>query len=249
MKQINSVNLTVATIGTMTHFYGAVADAITLATPAALHIETLAPQFATLIDQLLDVQNKQRAMTGTLSTTEADALRDSIIGFLQQYVNAMKYSPKDAEALAARRLRLVLDAYPGLQEMALDRESTQVLGLLRDLGSDANKADVTAIRLDSYLEALSDAQGDFDLAESRRAREAETRASVAGGIDSGTLRRQAADLYRQIVQLVNAFAIAAPDDKITAFITTVNGEILILEKEIATEKAANTRSRKTKAAR
>lgn len=243
MKQINSVSLTAATLGAMTSFYQSVQTLIVAATPVVLHIETQAAAYATLVAQLIEVQNRQRAMTTTINTKQADADRDAIIGFIYQLIGAMQFSPKDAEALAAARLKLIIVSYPKLSQLELERETTQIEGLLRDLSTDQAGKDLNTLKMVEYVELLEESNTVFIIASASRSLEAQARAAVAGGEKSGDLRQQTAAAYKQIVQLVNAFAIAIPDAKINTFVDGVNGEIINLEKVIAVEMAANTRAR------
>lgn len=243
MKQINSVSLTAATLGAMTSFYQSVQALIVTATPVVLHIETQAPAYATLVAQLIEVQNRQRAMTTTINTKQADADRDAIIGFIYQLIGAMQFSPKDAEALAAARLKLIIASYPKLSQLELERETTQIEGLLRDLSTEQAGKDLNTLKMVEYVELLEESNTAFIIASATRSTEAQARAAVAGGEKSGDLRQQTATAYKQIVQLVNAFAIAIPNAKINTFVDGVNGEIINLEKVIAVEMAANTRAR------
>lgn len=78
-----------------------------------------------------------------------------------------------AKGETIRRIQLIFNSYPGLQGLELERETTQVRGLLEDLNAEGRTADVKTLRLADYIEKLSDAQGDFDIAASRRSTEAQ----------------------------------------------------------------------------
>ena len=242
-KQIESVSLTAPTLGAVTSFYQNVHLHINDATPEKLHLEALAPGFATLVDNLIAVQNKQRAMTGTLSTQEADAQRVAIVNFMLQLVRAMASSPVAAEAQSAARVLLIFNTYPNLSALEQERETTQVSGLLRDLSEDSIAADVLKLNLTGYIEMLDSANSGYVNASQKRSQEAQTRASIAGGETSNSLRAQTAEVYKQIVATANAFALAAPSADMDAFVDKVNGEVMNLKRVIATEKAANTRFR------
>lgn len=247
-KEIKSVSLTASTVGAITAFYQSVSTHISEATAEALHVKTQADELEKLVDDLIEVQNKQRALVSTISTQEADAVRDKIIRYLYSQVRAQMKSPVAKTSSAAKRIDLVLRSYPNLPELELERQTTQVDGLVRDLSATACTPDVTTLSLAETIEQLADANADYVIASQNRAAETQAAAAIADGKNSNILRQQAAEVYRDIAKRVNAYSLTAEtaDPKMDKFIDQVNGEILILEKVMATEAAANTRHRKKK---
>lgn len=243
--QISSVNLSSPTLGAVTNFFTQVSDALQKADPEKLNLKPAADQLAANVADLALVQNKQRANKTGITLTEADSRRDAVVNFIIRLVNTLKTSPVSQESEAARRLSTVLSAYPDLAKVEMNRETTLVDGLLRDLALDEQAEDVETLSLSPYIELLDSAQADFKAADQARAAEQQQRAEVAGGRSSKELRQLCTEGYKAIVPVINAMAILQPSAEVTTLISEVNGYITRLEQGVSAEKAANSRQGKT----
>lgn len=239
-KKIESVALTTCSLGAITNFYVNINSAIMATGAEELHVETLAPQFATAVENLQLVQNKQRSLDSQAEVLTADEKRDGLTSFLFGYIRQMVDSPVASEAEAAHRLKLVVDSYPNLRKLEMTKQTTQTNGLITDLM--AKNEDLEAIRANAYVDALNLANAEVTVATGTRTTEAYTRATTADGVSSADLRREAANLYKQIVEVVNVMYSVSPTDAMSGFIDQANAEVLALKSVIATEQAAATRA-------
>ena len=89
----------------------------------------------------------------------------------------------------------------------------------------SNAEAVAALGLEAEIDALEAANNAFDEAFEQRTQEAAAHADLSD-LDSKELLDDAARIYAEIVQTVNAYAIVQPTDEINAFIQTVNGYVV-----------------------
>ena len=244
MKQIQDARTTNVSVGALALFFSNVNTGIKATGAEALHLTELAPKFDAQVAQLFSVINKQSALDANITTKAADESRDGILNFMDKLLRAMTKSPIAAEAEAAARLMNVMNSYPNLAEVERQKETALINGLVTDLT--AKEEDVTAVKAADYVSLLAQANAQYEVAASQRNVEAYAREQEGGGKVASELRNEVAETYRDIVTVVNAYAIVQPSEAIDGFIDHVNAEILQLQNVIATEQAARTRKANAK---
>lgn len=222
-KQLDKFAGTALTLASHAQYHDSVYKAILQATAAALHIEALATQYAGAVAAELSVVNRQTGSAITTDIADDDLRRDHAHSLLNAVVTAYNdLAPAgSAQQKSAHTLYMALRPYSGINSHEYSRETTEVDGLTDLLSTDDMMKHITLLGLEWALEELADANEAVKRALSSRDSEAATRAPIKE-IDSKQARRDTDNLYSQITQLVNAFAIAMPDAKIDAFIDQAN---------------------------
>lgn len=120
------------------------------------------------IEQEKDVARAIMASSETALMTKKDAERDRIVTSLFQEIRQASKSPIAERAQAGARLKLVADAYKGLQWEADAEETAHIEGLLYDLAKPMNDADLTALGLNTLVDLLTAANKDFNALRTQR---------------------------------------------------------------------------------
>ena len=120
------------------------------------------------IEQEKDVARAIMASSETALMTKKDAERDRIVTSLFQEIRQASKSPIADRAQAGARLKLVADAYKGLQWEADAEETAHIEGLLYDLAKPMNDADLTALGLNTLVDLLTAANKDFNALRTQR---------------------------------------------------------------------------------
>ena len=223
--QIRSCPLSRLTVGSASDFHTNVYVAITTATPAALHIETLEPAYKTAVDRLCSVVNRQRSYVSTATLERLDDRRDTgntgsrvVFNLLDAYLKSLV----EERAAASERLLAQLSSYKNLERHEYSKQSAELRGMLAVLEAAENAADVETLSIGPDIEALREVADQFEAAFKAKAAEASAYADQSD-LDSKTLASDAAKAYENIVQVVNAYAIVQPTDELLGFINEVNG--------------------------
>ena len=219
-NQIQFFGMSQMTIGSCSDFHTRVNNFITSATPAALHIEAQAAAYATAVETLASIVNRERAFVSTQTLREADKVRDSAAGVISQVVNAYLTSPVSEKQAAARLLDAKMSPYRGIRNHEYTKQTAEVRGMLSML--DAESDAVATLGLTEEVETLRTANATFDTQYYSRAAEAGTRMAQRT-VKSADAVAQANELYQSIVQVVNAYAIVQPTDELNTFIGNING--------------------------
>ena len=120
------------------------------------------------IEQEKDVARAIMASSETALMGKKDAERDRIVTSLFQEIRQASKSPIAERAQAGARLKLVADAYKGLQWEADAEETAHIEGLLYDLAKPMNDADLTALGLNTLVDLLTAANKDFNALRTQR---------------------------------------------------------------------------------
>ena len=220
--QIRSCPLSRLTVGSASDFHTNVYAAITTATPAALHIETLEPAYKTAVDRLCSVVNRQRSYVSTATLERLDDRRDTGSRVVFNLLDAYLKSLVEERAAASERLLAQLSSYKNLERHEYSKQSAELRGMLAVLEAAENAADVETLSIGPDIEALREVADEFEAAFKAKAAEASAHADQSD-LDSKALASDAAKAYENIVQIVNAYAIVQPTDELLGFINEVNG--------------------------
>lgn len=201
-----------------------------------INLTAVGAQLIAAVDKLHAAVNRQSAYDETLAVTRADCNRDSLAKsfyYAWEYLRHLHSSHPLAPHFET--LRSEMNAYKGVWEHELAKETSEIEGWQAALATDANRAALAALGLDKIAAALWAAN---DAArEAIRARRDETGEREAEKSDGTTpeLRKAVANLLVTASQRVNAVAMLDPENaKAAEAIEKVTGIIKDL-KRIASE--------------
>lgn len=237
MKQIQTFSLTSMTLGGHNLFNQRVVEAIG-DQAAGLKIEAYATDYAALVGQESLIVNRPKAQDYTVQLDGMDITRDHGAGVVTNVVRAHTKSIIPEKRDGALQLDAALSAYRGVGTAAYRKETAELRGMIRVLRDEKYAPLVTLLGLDDEVDALEEANDNFDALYVKSEAEGAQRQALES-IDTKELRKRIDALYGQIVLVVNAFAIAAPTDAINTFIDTVNGAIYRAEQEMGKSRSTD----------
>jgi hypothetical protein len=222
-NQIISFGVTQLTLAAHAQFHGVVCSILAEADLAALHLENLAPQYLVASAAEKEAVNRPDSFSETPQMVEVDRKRDLAVSLTFNLVNAFLRSTNAAEIAAAQRMDAIISPYSAIQAHEYNRETTEIEGLLAALNA-APPADLNLLGLISPLEQLDTHNAAFKAIKAERSVDVVARGPISE-TDTRELRATLDTLYRQIVQTVNAFAIAIPSAELDTFAAAINAEI------------------------
>ena len=240
-KQIKNFNKTQLPIGTQTNFHKKVLTLIGTTTATALHVEGLEPQYEAAVETLSSIVNRPTTYVATQSRQETDNRRDRFVTVIHQVINAHKNNPLDEKRAAAATLAALMAPYRSITKHQYAKETEEINGMLAVLEAHATEAGL--LGLTDEVAGLTEANAAFEAALDEKIAEEQARQAVSD-IDSREATRAANDLYDQVVQVVNAYAIVSPTDEIEGFIDQLNATVAVSRWSTPTPSSARpTRSR------
>ncbi len=223
-KQIKNFNKTQLPIGTQANFHKKVLTLIGTTTAAALHVEGLEPQYAAAIDTLSSIVNRPTTYVATQSRQETDDRRDRFVTVIHQIINAHKNNPIAEKQAASSTLSALMTPYRSITRHQYAKETEEINGMLAVL--EAHSEETALLDLTDEVAGLKEANEAFEAALDEKIAEEQARQAVSD-IDSTEATRAANNLYDQIVQVVNAYAIVSPTDEIEGFIDQLNATVAV----------------------
>lgn len=221
-KLIKDFGMSGMTIGACCDFHDSVYTHIKSYTPAALHIEALAPLYEAALAQLQSVVNRKRALASTELLRVLDRKRDNGIGVVNGVVNVYLKALVDAKREAAIRMSADLKAYNGIGYHEYRKQTSELKGMIAVLTSEEHAADIETLGLTADVEALAQVAEEFKEAYLGKAAEVADTVDQSD-LDSKELVQHINQVYANIVQMVNAYAIVQPTEAINGFIHDLNG--------------------------
>lgn len=218
--KIKTLATTQMTLAAHAQFHLSVNEAIIVGGAEKLHLAALAAPYAAAARAEADVVNRPTAYSETPEMQAKDHERDQALSLLFNLTDAFAKSPAPADLAPARRITALLAPYRSIQTHEYQRETTEIDGLIVAL-SEAAADDLKALALSAPLSMLEDLNAEFRSLTNTRVAEIATRAPLTEA-NTRELRANSDDLYHQVVDTVNAFAIAAPAPEIADFINTIN---------------------------
>lgn len=197
-------------------------ESVDLTGPAALGFtDEQINTFKNELNILTDVVNKSLISDETALLAETDKQRDELVVYFTSTVRQMTKSPVSAQRNAAISLYNQVKIYVGIQKLADQQETQQILGLLLDMEKEANKSNVTTLGLTSVLEELKTCNDTFiALTEQRSANK------ISASIDNGKVVRGRMDqIYGDMTLLAQSYNVVQPTGETTAFVTALNALI------------------------
>ena len=223
-KQVKNFNKTRLPIGTLTNFHKKVLTLIGTTTAAALHVEGLEPQYAAAVETLSSIVNRPTTYVATQSRQDVDDRRDRFVGVIHQIINAHKTNPIAEKQAAAATLGALMAPYRSIARHQYAKETEEINGMLAVL--EANPEETALLGLTDEVAGLKEANEAFEAVIDEKIAEEQARQAVSD-TDSKEATSAANNLYDQIVQVVNAYAIVSPTDEIEGFIDQLNATVAV----------------------
>lgn len=220
--QIRNFSLSRLTVGAASYFHHAVLEMIEASTPAALHVEGQFAAYKALCDQFDLIVNRKKAFVATPKMIRAANVRNRYVGMIRNVTRANLSNPIEEKRKAAERLWAVLSPFKGIGHHEYTKRNAEIARMVVVLNEPAALADVQTLGLAAELEGLAAADLQCDATFDVKLKEVSARLPQRD-INTPKLLREAALMYRVIVQRVNAFAIAQHTDTIQGFIDKLNG--------------------------
>ena len=165
---------------------------------------------------------------------EADKLRDDYYRAFKKAVTASEGIPVAAIQEAAVILLQLLKDYRIDPKMQLDKETGLLMNLLDDLQG-KNKTQVEALGLMPLVEELKKAND--EVIEVTTQRMDESLQTAVGALK--TARTATDEAYRDLVKMINAYALVEGDEAYAGFIDYLNAEIVHYKREVLNQKATS----------
>ncbi len=180
-----------------------------------------------------DLKISQKSLL-TDDISAADAERDSLYSGYKKAVNGFKGLPVENMAKAAKVLAQHIKDYAIDPKMQLDKETGLLINFIDDLEKKYVN-EVQTLSLGAFVTSMKTANEKVRTLTSSRTDE--RMAKIAGALKAS---RKASDgAYRQLVKLVNAYALIEGDAKYLSFIDYVNTEIVHYKREVIGQKAGS----------
>lgn len=241
-KQIETFSMSRLLVGAHYDFHNSVYNYIRTATAEALHVEAQATEYSELLNQQLVLINQNKKIAFTEELAELDRERDLWLGQLNTAVDSAAISPDATKAAAGKKLKNVLSPYRGIAGNEYTKQTSQVKGLLRDLGTDSMTDAIDALNLGATIQKLRQANNAFSAKYDERVTTEATR--TRSDVTTDENRKAIDAVYQSIVQVVNAFAIAATTTAIDTFVDTVNARIDLAKGVVTRQRAGGTGNEK-----
>lgn len=222
--EIKSLSVSNLTLGAHCNFHKSINNLIIEATPAALHIETLAARYAQLVADEQQIVNRQSAYLSTAEMKEIDRKRDAMVGVINSIVHAHCTNVDEERATAAKTLSTLLTPYKGIGAHEYSKETAEIDGMVRLLKNATCAPLMETLGFKDEVEILEELNLRMQGGLEHKAQENVARTPQTTK-DSDELRKMLDAVYNEIVRFVNAYALIQPTDEINAFVANVNGTI------------------------
>ncbi len=222
VEQIQSFGMTKMTVGSSCDFHMKVVLYIDKSGSDLLHIKTQTPVYKEKVKLLQSIVNRQHGFVATADLKRTDQKRDNAAGTICAVITAYKTSPVAEKQKAAELLDPQLSPYRGIRSHEYTKQTSEVKGMLTMLDMEINEAAIATLGLEEEVEALREANDAFDKAILAKGTEMNAK-SIQSDISTKDLLGEINALYREIVKVVNAYAIADTNAGIRKFIANVNG--------------------------
>ena len=226
-NQISSFNMAKMTVGACANFHATTVKYITATTPEVLHIENKFAAYQEKVNLLESIVNRQQTFVSTGKLKRSDAVRDNAGGVITGSIHLNLTTPVEAKRMAAELLNPQVSAYRNIRYHEYNKQTAEVRGFLRVLDLPENQAAIETLNLKEEVEALRAANAEFEKYYDERVLEASERKDIQD-INTEELIDETNTLYRELVQIMNAYAIVQSSEELNAFIAKMNGLVASL---------------------
>ena len=180
--------------------------------------QTELADFDSKVQQLVQIGLQTAAKSQTLTLTELDYQRDSILTYIFMTTRYAQDLPIDNLATAAKNLYINLKPYVGMQDAALTQESAQVNSLLTMLAETTNAANATTLGLTTVIAKLKTVEATFEAQYNARSQSQVDDPYV----NTRPLRASIDQLYDVMVMMAQAKILTSPSDAGRTFVKGLN---------------------------
>ena len=175
-----------------------------------LHLsDELMNEWKACIDQEVEANREASMSIETARMHAKDEERDQCLTYLFEVIRAEMASPLPENRERARQLKIIIDAYKGVQQAANQDETMLISGLLNDL--DRHPEKLEALRLRPITTLLRAANEAYErLQQARRTEQVETQI-----VPATKVRPQTDAIYERACQLIQAAYLfsTSPEDR------------------------------------
>lgn len=213
-----------------------VKNAIEAATPAALNMETVYPEFNTAHENLNSALLVDQGSTKTEQLIALDLKRDRTWSAVYARVRATLLCPVEEEVEAAKAVKRVFDLYGNVRSMSYNEESAALTNLVEDLEKQKNAAYCTTMGMTHWVAALK--QLNIDFIALLEARNVELANRESGDVKS--VRDIIDPAYEKIVKRANALVeLNMAGSELQTFIRQLNQRIKYYTETLAARAGRN----------
>ena len=180
--------------------------------------QTELADFDSKVQQLVQIGLQTAAKSQTLTLTELDYQRDSILTYIFMTTRYAQDLPIDNLATAAKNLYINLKPYVGMQDAALTQESAQVNSLLVMLAEAQNAANATTLGLTTVIAKLKTVEATFEAQYNARSQSQVDDPYV----NTRPLRASIDQLYDVMTMMAQAKILTSPSDAGRTFVKGLN---------------------------
>lgn len=218
-NQVKSFSISRLLTGASCQFHSTTLALVKEVTPAKLHIEDLLPLYETSVDKYLSAINKSRRLANTKEITDADKARDYNTRILFKIVKSLQRDPVDNHT--GNLLWTIISPYEGIWDNEINKQTSQIKGLLRDIKAGISEEILKEVGLSKYILATENYNGEVEFQMDIRIKNE----AIKENINTKKQAHIVDNLYLEIIQKINAFAIAVPSEDINEFILNQNANI------------------------
>ena len=163
----------------------------------------------------------------TPEIVRADERRDEMLVGFNHYIEFAARHTESEMVAAAKRVQVVLSnaSYKGVYDEKYDRETNTIMNLLQEL-RDRHAEDIETLQIGFYLDALEEANNDFEALKAGRAGEISRPYTYADTKAARTEMEHALDLLRtQLNGLADMAGMAGDDTDYASLIAQINTRI------------------------
>ena len=196
---------------------------ITELTPAALKLDNEAPVFLAKVNQLEKLVKRLRSFEETAGVAAEDQTRDSLwkaLFYVHRYLEGLP-EPHPLYVYV-NRLAPVFHTYKNMHLSELMEQTAQVRGFLTEMARPANAEAAQKLGMDKLIAALETSNENITQWNAARTTATYERQTELGEETSDEVRRQLVNLYRGILERINAANVFYPSATITEFIGRAN---------------------------
>jgi cobalamin biosynthesis Mg chelatase CobN len=202
-------------------FYTEVRDLVGETTPAALKLEAAWPAFLSRYEGYDAALRKIVKSALTEKIKAADAARDAAFSGFTKFLSAMCEHYDDSLRDIARKIEVVAHTYGNVAVKPINEETSAIYNMVQDLNSDNYRTLVTQIGLMPWVTKLSQKNNEFETLIQERDRESAAKNHAAVSDE----RKAIDEIYRHIVNAINAFIFFGELTGVGAFVDTLNAII------------------------
>ncbi|WP_280772639.1 DUF6261 family protein [Parabacteroides sp. PH5-39] len=225
MKTIQTFSVTHLLLASHYEFHRTTERLMAQAGEATLHIENLLTPYRAAIEQEFKIINQNKRLTNTQLLKELDKKRGELLSRLIRLIEAAKYSSLETEREAYTVLIDIIAPYRYVSRNEYTKETAQLRGLIRDMGTAAAVRNLDILKIAPAVQQLREANSEFASAMTDRVNTEAVRPQNQIDISTTDQRKIIDDMYREIIERINAYSIAVPSEDIDDFIKVMNAQI------------------------